>query len=162
MAVAYIALGSNIGNPLDNLQRAVDAFALIPHIKVVAVSKVYETAPVGYDDQDNFLNAVIKVETDFTPDALLGACLGVEAGLGRIREIKNGPRILDADLILFGAETIDSAFLTLPHREMQNRAFVMVPFMDICSENIDFYSEIAAHLDKSGVFDTDYTLKIKK
>ncbi|MBQ7045293.1 MAG: 2-amino-4-hydroxy-6-hydroxymethyldihydropteridine diphosphokinase, partial [Clostridia bacterium] len=103
---AYIALGSNMGNAAENLNRAVWALSTVPGIKVTAVSKVYETEPVGYKKQDNFLNAVVRVESELSPQALLGACLGIEAGMGRIRKIKNGPRVIDLDLLLYEDATL--------------------------------------------------------
>nr|MCR4595010.1 2-amino-4-hydroxy-6-hydroxymethyldihydropteridine diphosphokinase [Clostridiales bacterium] len=89
---AYISLGSNIGDRQKHLQDAVDALRLVPGISVTAASKIYETLPVGYTEQGNFFNAVVEVETEIGPEALLGVCLGIEAGLGRHRIIKDGPR----------------------------------------------------------------------
>lgn len=146
---AYIALGSNMGNAAENLNRAVWALSTVPGIKVTAVSKVYETEPVGYKKQDNFLNAVVRVESELSPQALLGACLGIEAGMGRIRKIKNGPRVIDLDLLLYEDATLDSAELTLPHPRMEERAFVLSPLLDILNDR--YYKEIYSELDKSGV-----------
>lgn len=146
---AYIALGSNMGNAAENLNRAVWALSTVPGIQVTAVSKVYETEPVGYKKQDNFLNAVVRVESELSPQALLGACLGIEAGMGRIRKIKNGPRVIDLDLLLYEDATLDSAELTLPHPRMEERAFVLSPLLDILNDR--YYKEIYNGLDKSGV-----------
>lgn len=129
--VFYVALGSNMGDSLENLHRGIDSFNLIPGTRVLAVSGIYETAPWGYEDQNNFLNCVIRGETSLSPQALLGACLGIEAALGRVREIKNGPRILDADLLLYEDEKILTDELILPHPRMLERAFVMIPLMDV-------------------------------
>ena len=150
--IFYVALGSNIGNPLENLKNGIDSFNLIPNTKVLAVSGIYETEPWGYEHQENFLNCVIKGETTLSPSALLGACLGIEAGLGRVREIKNGPRILDADLLLYEDEKIDTAELILPHPRMLERAFVMVPLMDIYEgERYDEFIKITSALSKEGI-----------
>ena len=138
---AYIALGSNMGNAAENLNRAVWALSTVPGIKVTAVSKVYETEPVGYKKQDNFLNAVVRVESELSPQALLGACLGIEAGMGRIRKIKNGPRVIDLDLLLYEDATLDP--------RMEERAFVLSPLLDILNDR--YYKEIYSELDKSGV-----------
>ena len=119
---AYIALGSNMGDRSENLNRAVWALASIPGIKVSALSKVYETKPVGFARQENFFNAVIRVETTLSPRALLGACLGVEAGMGRIRGRKNGPRVIDLDLLLYEGKVCQSEELTLPHPRMRHPA----------------------------------------
>lgn len=146
---AYIALGSNMGNAAENLNRAVWALNSVPGVKVTAVSKVYETEPVGYKNQDNFFNAVVRVESELTPDALLGACLGIEAGMGRIRKIKNGPRVIDLDLLLYEGAEMDTEHLTLPHPRMEERAFVLSPLLDILSDG--YYKEIYKNIDKSGV-----------
>ena len=101
MNTAVIGLGSNMGDRKKNLDDAVRALSLLPRTKVAKASKIYQTKPLGYDDQNDFYNAVILVETELSPQALLGGCLGIEAALGRIRLIKNGPRIIDLDLLLY-------------------------------------------------------------
>ena len=141
MGVAYLSLGSNIGDRLKNLQGAVDALTLLPRTKVTAVSSVYETEPVGLKEQRSFYNIAVKVETSLSPRCLLGACLGIEASMGRIRNIKNGPRIIDLDLILYDNEKYNDEELTLPHKEMNNRAFVLVPLTEIGGvEKCDVFS----------------------
>lgn len=150
---AYIALGTNIGDRGENLNRAVRALAALPFTCVTAVSKVYETDPVGYAEQDNFYNAVIHVETMLSPNALLGACLGIEAGMGRIRNKKNGPRIVDLDLLLYEGEECETDELTLPHPRMEERAFVLFPLCDILYESR--YLQLLKHLGKDGVKATD-------
>jgi 2-amino-4-hydroxy-6-hydroxymethyldihydropteridine diphosphokinase len=102
---AYLGIGTNIGDRMKNLQDAIDALNLLPMTTVTNVSDVYETEPVGYDNQDDFLNIVVEVETELNPDNLLGSALGIEAGLGRVRIIKNGPRIIDIDLLIYENET---------------------------------------------------------
>ena len=131
MGNAYLSLGSNIGDRLKNLQTAVDALRLLPNTKVMAVSSVYETEPVGLKEQCNFYNIAVKLETSLSPRCLLGTCLGIEAAMGRIRNIKNGPRIIDIDLILYDNERYKDEELTLPHKEMNNRAFVLAPLAEI-------------------------------
>ncbi len=132
---AYLGIGTNIGNRIENLQNAISALNLLPLTKVTQVSDVYETDPVGYDDQDNFLNIVIEVETKLNSDNLLGAALGIESGLGRIRTIKNGPRIIDIDVLLYGEECKNTETLILPHPRMMERGFVLVPLADIDFES---------------------------
>ena len=150
--IFYIALGSNMLNPIENLQKGIESFNLIPSTKVLGVSGIYETPPWGYEHQDNFLNCVIKGETDLSPEALLGACLGIEAALGRVREIKNGPRILDADLLLYEDEERNTKELILPHPRMLERAFVMVPLMDIYDgKRYDEFEKITSTLSKENI-----------
>ncbi len=128
---AYLGIGTNIGDRMQNLQDAIDSLNLLPMTNVTDVSNIYETDPVGYDNQDDFLNIVVEVETEFNSDNLLGAALGIESGLGRVRTIKNGPRIIDIDLLLFGDETKDTKSLVLPHPRMMERNFVLKPLLDL-------------------------------
>ncbi len=134
---AYLGIGTNIGERMQNLQYSLDALNLLPLTAVTDVSNVYETAPVGYDNQDDFLNIVVEIETELNADNLLGACLGIEAGLGRVRTIKNGPRIIDIDLLLYGDERKDTKTLILPHPRMMERNFVLKPLLDLdCQSNL--------------------------
>lgn len=128
---AYLGIGTNIGDRMKNLQDAIDALNLLPMTTVTNVSDVYETEPVGYDNQDDFLNIVVEVETELNPDNLLGSALGIEAGLGRVRIIKNGPRIIDIDLLIYENETSNSKTLILPHPRMMERNFVLKPLLDL-------------------------------
>ena len=133
---AYLGVGTNIGDRMKNLQDSIDALNLLPLTTVTDVSNVYETDPVGYDNQDDFLNIVVEVETELNPDNLLGACLGIEAGLGRIRTIKNGPRTIDIDLLLYENETSNTKTLILPHPRMMERNFVLKPLLDLNFSNL--------------------------
>ncbi len=144
--IAYIAMGSNIGDRYQNLQDALSSLSLIPGVKVISASKIYETAPVGYLNQDDFLNAVLRVDTKLSPEALLGACLGIEAAMGRKRLIKNGPRIIDLDLLIYENEIRNTDYLILPHPRMMEREFVLKPLLDVYSdfkmpENIYLHGE---------------------
>lgn len=132
---AYLGIGTNIGDRMLNLRNSIDAVNLLPLTQVTAVSDVYETDPVGYDNQADFLNIVIEVETELNADNLLGSALGIEAGLGRVRTIKNGPRIIDIDLLLYGDEVKDTLTLTLPHPRMMERNFVLKPLLDLDFDN---------------------------
>lgn len=146
---AYLGIGTNIGDRLQNLQDAINSLNLLPMTSVTGVSDVYETDPVGYDNQDDFLNIVVEVETEFNADTLLGAALGIESGLGRVRTIKNGPRIIDIDLLLYGNEVRNTIALILPHPRMTERNFVLKPLLDL-----DFQCELLSR-EKAEKFLTD-------
>lgn len=149
MHQAYIALGTNMGDRAENLNRAVWAVHALPDTAVSAVSRVYETKPVGYKKQADFLNAVIRVETKLSPKALLGACLGIEAGMGRLRTIKNGPRVIDLDLLLYEGEICNDHELVLPHPRIEERAFVLSPLCDLMPDKR--YLQLLREIDRSGV-----------
>lgn len=133
---AVLGLGGNLGDRVGNLQAALDALAHLPDTKVVAVSSLYETAPVGYADQPDFYNLVAVVETALSPRTLLGGCLGVEAALGRVRTFRNAPRVVDIDLLLMEGVVSNDAELTLPHPRMMERAFVLVPLAELFPKNV--------------------------
>lgn len=135
MSKAYLGIGTNIGDREENLKSALKALNLLPMTKVTAVSKVYETEPVGFANQEDFLNIAVEIETELTAQNILGACLGIEAGLGRIRNIKNGPRIIDIDLLLYEDEKYNTPSLILPHPRMFEREFVLKPLLDIEFKN---------------------------
>lgn len=143
MSKAYLGIGTNIGNREENLKNALISLNLLPNTKVIAASKVYETTPVGYAEQDDFLNIAVEIETELTAHDILGACLGIEAGLGRIRNIKNGPRVIDIDLLLYEDEKYDAPSLILPHPRMLEREFVLRPLLDIQFDNPLFDREWA-------------------
>ncbi|HYK74911.1 MAG TPA: 2-amino-4-hydroxy-6-hydroxymethyldihydropteridine diphosphokinase [Pseudoneobacillus sp.] len=131
---AYIALGSNIEDRLFHLDGAIRRLNQHQHIKLVNVSSVYETDPVGYTDQSTFLNMVISVITDLSPEELLTECMKIETELGRKREIKWGPRTIDLDILLYNQENIETERLIVPHPRMQERAFVLIPLLEIASD----------------------------
>ncbi|MBQ3537160.1 MAG: 2-amino-4-hydroxy-6-hydroxymethyldihydropteridine diphosphokinase [Clostridia bacterium] len=133
---AYVALGSNIGDGRKNIEDAVKALDSIPGLSVEAVSSMYVTKPWGYTEQNDFVNACARVNADISPEALLGACLGVEAGMGRIRKFTNGPRIIDIDVLLYGNEKRNTKELMIPHPRMNERDFVLVPLADIAEDDI--------------------------
>jgi len=107
----------------------------LPNTSVEKVSNIYETEPWGLKEQPNFLNGVIKLNTELSPNALLGALLGIEAAIGRVREIKNGPRVLDLDLLVYDNVTMNTPELVLPHPFMLEREFVLKPLTELTSEN---------------------------
>jgi 2-amino-4-hydroxy-6-hydroxymethyldihydropteridine diphosphokinase len=131
---AYVGLGSNIDQPVRQLRAALAAMAASAAIEVIVCSSLYRSAPVGFADQPDFVNAVVRVRTDLGPVALLDALLRQEREQGRQRTIANGPRTLDLDLLLFDALRLNDPGLTLPHPRMHERAFVLVPLTEIAPE----------------------------
>jgi 2-amino-4-hydroxy-6-hydroxymethyldihydropteridine diphosphokinase len=127
---AYLGIGTNLGDRLANLQRATDLLAATPGVRVLRSSRVYETAPVG-PPQPDFLNAVLEVETDLEPHDLLAAGAAVERELHRVREVRWGPRTIDVDVLTFDERVIDAEDLTVPHPRMHERAFVLVPLLEL-------------------------------
>ncbi|NCC86770.1 MAG: 2-amino-4-hydroxy-6-hydroxymethyldihydropteridine diphosphokinase [Clostridia bacterium] len=128
---AVLGLGSNVGDRMSNLKKAITAISRIPETKLVRASNIYETKPVGYLDQDDFLNLNIMIETNLSPSAVLGACFGIESCLGRVRNIKNGPRKIDIDLLIYESVRMETFELTLPHPRILERAFVLKPLLDL-------------------------------
>ena len=130
MSIAYLSLGSNMGDRVGNLSRAV---ALLDRpeegIFVELVSPVFETKPVGYTEQDDFLNICLKVITDLSPMELLSACQKVEQELHRERKIHWGPRTIDVDILTYDDIKMDTERLTIPHPRMEERGFVQVPLL---------------------------------
>ena len=147
MHSAILALGTNLYDKEDNIKKAIRAIGCLPKTSVVKISSLYETKPfLVPDKQGNFLNCCIEVETDLQPKTLLGCCLGIEASMGRRRPYKNAARIIDIDLLLYEDRTYEDSDLFLPHPRIKERAFVMIPLLDICSEgrffDFDFNKEI--------------------
>lgn len=134
MNSAYLSLGSNIGNRLEHLQQAVQLLNEHSSIRVLQVSSVYETEPVGLTEQAKFLNIVVELETSLEATELLSACQSIENKLGRMRKIRWGPRTVDLDILLYNEDHIQLDDLIIPHLRMQERAFVLVPLIEINSE----------------------------
>jgi 2-amino-4-hydroxy-6-hydroxymethyldihydropteridine diphosphokinase len=130
MARAFLGLGSNLGDRLANLTRAVELLRSRPGVVVLRSSRVYETEPVG-PPQPDYLNAVIEVQTSLPPRALLEAGLDVERQMGRERRERWGPRVLDVDVLTYGRQVIDENGLQIPHPRMHERAFVLVPLLEL-------------------------------
>ncbi len=128
---AVLSLGTNMGYRENNINAALDSLALVPDLKVLRVSSIYETEPWGITHQRNFYNNVVEVETELSPNALLGVCLGIEAAMGRVRELKNGPRIIDIDVLVYENAVSDTKELQLPHPRIGERAFVLVPLKEL-------------------------------
>ena len=127
---AYLGLGSNLGDRLGNLQAAVDGLHEADGVRVVASSRVWETAPVG-PPQPDYLNAVVRIDTDLSPADLLAACRRVEESLGRVRRERWGARTIDVDVLLFDARTVDEPDLVVPHPRLTERAFVVLPLLEL-------------------------------
>ena len=127
--IIYLALGTNLGKRLDNLRAAINAFE--PQIRVLEESGIYETEPWGYADQPAFLNMVVRAETELAPHELLGRLKDLEASLGRIPNFRNGPRLIDLDILFYDDLILDSPGLVIPHPRLQERAFVVVPLADV-------------------------------
>jgi 2-amino-4-hydroxy-6-hydroxymethyldihydropteridine diphosphokinase len=128
---SYIALGSNIGDRFRYLYQAVKQLNEHEEISVVNTSSIYETEPVGYVEQDRFLNMVIQVKTNLSPFELLDVTRKIEKELGRKRDVRWGPRTLDLDILLYNYENIETEQLIIPHPRMLERAFVLVPLLEL-------------------------------
>ena len=137
MTAAYIALGSNLGDRRRHLDAAVAAVRALPGVGAVRMSGVYETDPVGPQDQGRFLNAAAAVTTTLSARALLDGLLEIEGRLGRPPRAERehwGPREIDLDLLLYGDEVIDEPGLTVPHPRLAERDFVLLPLCDLASD----------------------------
>jgi len=153
---AYISLGANLGDRMAALEEAVIALNRLPGTKVTARSSFYETEAVGVvGDQPDYLNMVIEVGTGFSPRALLGVCLGIEAAVGRERgEVDKAPRVLDMDVLLCGDDdnkmiTSGDSELTLPHPRMFERAFVLVPLSEVLQGKMVFGRDFSKEFEKT-------------
>ena len=135
--LSYLALGSNLGERLAHLQLAVDALTRVSGVRVTAVSRVYETVPVGGPPQDAYLNAVVAIEADLDPRELLERCQEIEALAARERAERWGPRTLDVDILLVDGIRFESADLTIPHPRMWERGFVLAPLRDVAPGLVD-------------------------
>lgn len=131
LTTAYIALGSNVGDRAANLRRAATLIAQHPGIEVAARSGIYLTQSVEGGGPDDFLNAVLRVRTTLEPLALLHALQAVETALGRPQPPRHGPRLIDLDILLYGAVRMDTPELQLPHPRLLDRAFVLRPLSDV-------------------------------
>ena len=152
---AYIALGSNLGNPAAQVRAAFGELADLPRTKLSARSSLYRSAPVGYVDQGDFVNAVACIDTALAPRALLDAVLAIERRHGRRRTFQNAPRTLDLDVLLYGELAMHEPGLTLPHPRLHERAFVLVPLAEIAGTvvvpGLGPVSELVSHVDAGSV-----------
>ncbi|EAG5031647.1 TPA: 2-amino-4-hydroxy-6-hydroxymethyldihydropteridine diphosphokinase [Listeria monocytogenes] len=172
MAKAFLSIGTNLGERLENLNDALSGLAASDKIKITNVSSVYETdavgyedqaaflniaveietdfPPVDYEDQAAFLNIAVEIETDFPPVDLLDFCLALELELGRVRLFKWGPRLIDIDVLLYDDVKIDTEKLKIPHPYMKERAFVLIPLIEISPEKSNLVDNPAI-LEEQGV-----------
>lgn len=134
MATAFIGFGGNIGDRVAACEAALARLAASEGVRLVAVSDLFRSDPVGIVDQPWFVNGVAWVETTLSPIDLLNRLIEIEAEMGRVRLVKNGPRIIDLDLLLYGDTRLDEATLTLPHPRMLERHFVLVPLVQLISD----------------------------
>lgn len=135
MTRVYIALGSNLANPLHQVQSALNALAELPQTKLIATSSLYRTPPLGPQDQPDYLNAVVALDTVLSAENLLDHTQKIELEHGRVRKDERwGPRTLDLDILLFGDEIINTERLTVPHYDMKNRQFMLYPLAEIAPE----------------------------
>jgi len=130
----YLSLGSNVGDRAKNLQNAIAALA-DAGVEVVRVSSIYETEPVDLREQPWFLNCVVEAQTNLPPLGLLEALRAIEARLGSKKLVPKGPRVIDVDILLYGAETIDTPELQVPHPRMHLRRFVLTPLAEIAPQS---------------------------
>lgn len=133
---AYIGIGSNIGKKIENCKKAIELLKENPQIKIAKISDFYETEPVGYKEQEWFVNGTVEIETDLNPQELLLLCQTIESELGREKKIKYGPRIIDLDILLYNNDIIDKTELKIPHPEMHKRRFVLEPLSDIAPDAV--------------------------
>ncbi len=139
MKQAFVALGSNLANPISQVESAFSALEKLPNTHVLKKSSLYKTAPIGYEAEQlneipDFINAVAELETDLTPLELLDALLAIENQAGRERPFPNAPRVLDCDLLLYENISMESTKLTLPHPRMHQRGFVLLPLFEIAAQ----------------------------
>ena len=139
----FIALGSNLGNPVFQIKLAIEELKQLPGTNLISQSSLYGSAPVGCPDQPDFINAVVLIETDFIPHDLLDALLDIERRHGRTRAFLNAPRTLDLDILLFNDLEYCDEKLTVPHPRMSQRAFVLKPMMEIAP---DYYIPAQGHI----------------
>ncbi len=136
LSTVYIGLGSNLGNKKENIQRALDLLNNTEGILILKVSSLYETEPVGYEDQDWFINAVAQIETSIPPQEILKIFKEIETQIGREESIRWGPRKIDLDILFYDQLIYKSSDLEIPHPRLHERAFMLVPLAEINKELI--------------------------
>lgn len=135
MTLAYIAIGSNLASPLEQVNAAVQALGEIPQSRIVAVSSFYRTPPLGPQDQPDYLNAAVVLDTALDAETLLDNTQRIELQQGRVRKAERwGPRTLDLDIMLFGNEVINIPRLIVPHYDMKNRGFMLWPLFEVAPD----------------------------
>ena len=154
MSLVYIALGSNLGDRAANLAKAREMLG--KDIRVLKCSSIYQTTPWGYSEQEDFYNQVMECETELTPKGLLRRLKGIEKRIGRKKTFRNGPRVIDLDIIFYDDLIMDSRRLIIPHPGMHERAFVLVPLAEINPGLVHpvlgkSIAELLAMVDQTGV-----------
>jgi 2-amino-4-hydroxy-6-hydroxymethyldihydropteridine diphosphokinase len=148
-------LGSNLDDPPAQIRRAVQALAALPGTRLVCHSSLYRNPPSGFLDQPDFVNAVAEIETRLAARELLEHLLAIERAHGRVRDVPNGPRTLDLDLLLYGGVTVHEPGLVVPHPRMLDRAFVLVPLAEIAPGAVvpgrGRIADLVRNLDASGM-----------
>ncbi len=151
----FVALGSNLEDPVAQVRAGLRALAALPDTRLVAASSLYRNPPAGYHDQPDFVNAVAQIETDLAPRDLLNALLAIERRHGRSRDFPNAPRTLDLDILIYGQQVVHETGLTIPHPRMLERAFVLVPLAEIAPAVVvpgaGAVSQLAARVDVTGM-----------
>lgn len=137
MKDVYLSIGTNMGERYENLQHAVDLLKEKKELELIRVSSVFETAAVGYTDQADFLNIAVHLKTTISSVEMLKICQEIERELGRVREFRWGPRVIDLDILLYNQENIETENLIVPHPRMYERAFVLVPLVEITPSSFD-------------------------
>ncbi len=149
--ICYIGLGSNLANPPQQLHTAIAKLSALPYIQVINISQFYQTTPVGPQDQPDFVNAVVAIDTSLNAIDLLSQLQHIEQQQGRIRQQRWGPRTLDLDLLLYGDAIINTPQLTVPHPELLNRRFVIEPLLEIAPmltlPDGGYLRDLASHLN---------------
>lgn len=152
---AFIGLGSNLDDPPARIRRALQALAALPGTRLVRRSSLYRNPPSGYLDQPDFVNAVARIETSLEPRELLDELLAIERVHGRVRDLPNGPRTLDLDILLYGERTLREPGLTIPHPRMLGRAFVLMPLAEIAPDVVvpgsGRVADLVRNVDTSGM-----------
>ena len=134
MTLAYVGIGSNLEDPRAQVLAAFQELDQLPHTRVVKKSSLYRSAPMGYAEQPDFINAVAEIETSLSADEILVQLKAIETRHGRTRSFANAPRTLDLDLLLFGNLSLDTPALRVPHPRMHERAFVLKPLLEIAPQ----------------------------
>jgi 2-amino-4-hydroxy-6-hydroxymethyldihydropteridine diphosphokinase len=145
--IAYIGLGSNLGNREEMLEAALRELDRHPDVDIVRCSSIYETDPVGYLEQPMFLNMVAEAAVRCSAERLLDICLETERRLGRERLVRWGPRTIDLDVLLYGEAEIDSEVLTVPHPRIEERLFVLIPLLEILPEHSRYFASFRSVMD---------------
>jgi 2-amino-4-hydroxy-6-hydroxymethyldihydropteridine diphosphokinase len=138
--IVYLGIGSNLGDRLKNIQNAIALLSTLPKVKILRQSSVIETKPVGGPKQEDYLNSVVAIETALTPIGLLNRLQRIEKDMGRVRAVRWGPRTIDLDILLWGDKIIRTKRLTVPHKHMHERDFVMGPLVEIYASNLKNFS----------------------